>query len=369
MSLSINAKQWVLKTQTEPGHPFNMDLSSPEASFELKEVTLKEDSLQDGDILIETIYLSNDPAQKFWIISADKNYAAGVAPGEPIPARGLGKVLASKNTNFPVGALISAQTNWSTHTIIRKEQLGVARVLPMEGVEQLWWYLSVLGGTAVTAYFIFYRYADLQDCNPESHGKTFLISGAAGAVGSMCVQIAANVFKAKKIIAIAGGPQKVKFVESLAPSVVVGVDYKDPKFNENLLEAAGGENTVDYFIDNVGGKILDLGCNLMKPLSTIVACGSISGYNDPSQLVFKNYVSVITKRLTLRGLLLMDNYDKFPEAYSHLTQWIKDGKIDKTTSATIVDATNDKFVNVPTIWDGLFHGKNTGKLITKVNEE
>ena len=368
MTVTVDAKQWVLNVPTAPGHPFNMDTSDANSSFKLETVKLSEDELKDGDILIETIYLSNDPAQKFWIISADKNYAKGVQPGEPIPARGLAKVLASKNDSFPAGKFVSAQTNWATHSIIRKDQLGVTKVLSMDDIEHLWWYLSVLGGTAVTAYFIFYRYADLQDCNESSHGKSFLISGAAGAVGSMCVQIAQNVFKAERIIAIAGGPEKVKFVESLGANVI-GVDYKDPNFKENLLKASGGENTIDYFIDNVGGNILDLGCTLMKPLSTIVACGSISGYNDPSQLVFKNYVSVITKRLTIKGLLLMDNYEKFSEAYSHLIKWIKEGKINKDNSATIVDATGDKFSEVPMIWDGLFHGRNTGKLITKVNEE
>lgn len=368
MPITVNAKQWFLKTETQPGLPFNLDFTKDNASFGLKEVQLSSDQLKDGEILLETIYLSNDPAQKFWIISADKNYAKGAQVGDLIPARGLGKVIASKNEQFPVGKFISTETNWTTHLILSKEKLQLSRVVPMDGVEHLWWHLSILGGTAVTAYFIFYRYAELDDKDPESLGKTFLISGAAGAVGSMCVQIAVEVFKAKKVIAIAGGSEKVKFVESFGDSVV-GVDYKDPNFYDNLLKAAGGENSVDYFIDNVGGEILDFGCKLAKPQSFILACGSISGYNDPSKFVFKGYSSVITKRLTIKGLLLMDNYKKFPEAYAHLTEWIKSGKINTSNSATIVNGKGANFNEVPLIWDGLFHGKNKGKLITQVNDE
>ena len=363
------AQEWVLKTAAKPGLPFNMDMASPTATFALKSVEIDETQLQQGEVLLETLYLSNDPAQKFWISTADTNYAKGVQPGEQIPARGIGKVLASKNDKFPVGSFVSANTNWTTHRVVSAADLEKSKVLDPKGVEHLWWYLSLLGGTAVTAYFIFYRYAELDDKRPEDHGKTFLISGAAGAVGSICVQIAAKVFGAKKIIAIAGGPEKVRHVEAMDPCVV-GVDYRDPHFKENLL--SHGANTVDFFIDNVGGETLDLGCTLLKAGAFILACGAISGYNNPEALVFKNYVSVITKRLTIKGLLLMDNFAKFDEAYAHLTQWIKEGKIQKENAATIVSAEGTQpggFDQVPLIWDGLFRGANTGKLITRVKHE
>ncbi|CCD24821.1 uncharacterized protein NDAI_0D05080 [Naumovozyma dairenensis CBS 421] len=362
----VAAKQWVVKTDPIPGHPFNFNFESKDATFELITKDLTSNDLQSGDILVETCYLSNDPAQKFWIATVDKNYSPGVSVGEIIPARGIAKVIESKNDDFKVGDYVSAYVGWTTHTIITKEQTEKITKLSTENVDELWWYLSVLGGTALTAYFIFYKYAEMKE-NEKYYNKVFLISGAAGAVGSISVQLAVNVFKASKVIAIAGGAEKLKYVESFG-NQVVGVDYKDPNFKDNLLKAAGGKNTVDYFIDNVGGEILDLGVELLKPKTMLLACGSISGYNDSSKLVFKNYVSVITKRLTLKGLLLTDNLDEFPQGLNKLTNLIKEGKLDVKNSATIENATGDKFDQVPLIWNGLFKGLNKGKLITKISD-
>lgn len=360
----VLAKQWIMKNEPKPGYPFNFDHKSADATFQLIEKELKSEDLKDGEILLETLYLSNDPAQKFWIASIDKNYSEGVTKGNIIIARGIGKVLASKDRNIKVGSYVSARTGWTTHCILKDGPGSELNVLDMNNVTDPSWYLSILGGTALTAYFIFYNYAELQERDSD-YNKTYLITGAAGAVGSVCIQLALHAFKAKKVIAVAGGPDKVKFVESFGDRVV-GVDYKDPDFEDNLLKASGGPNTVDYFIDNVGGGLLDLGTVLLKVHGFILACGSISGYNDPSKLVFKNYVTVITKRLTIKGLLLTDNKEKFPEGYKKLKQMIQDSQLDVTKSATIKEAVGDQFIKVPEIWNGLFSGVNKGKLITKV---
>lgn len=363
----VSAKQWVLKNTPVPGQPFNFNFEDPEASFELKEVNLSADDLKEGGILVETHYISNDPAQKFWIASVDKNYSKGVEPGENIPARGLGKILASKNKDYQVGDYVVGKFCWTAAVIVDDPVEAIVHKVSKDDVGELWWHLSVLGSTALTAYFIFYKYAGLQE-KEEYYGKTFVISGAAGAVGSVCTQLALNVFKAAKVIAIAGGPEKVKYVESFGANVV-GVDYKSDTFKDDLKHAAGGINTVDYFIDNVGGEILDLGVTLLKVHGTVIACGSISGYNDPQKFVFKNYSAVITKRLTLRGLLVTDDLAEFPKAFAKLAQLIKAGDLDPSTSATLVDAVGEKFEYIPVIWSGLFQGINKGKLISVVKKE
>ncbi|QLL31836.1 hypothetical protein HG536_0B07040 [Torulaspora globosa] len=363
----VSAKQWVIKSAPQAGEPFNFNFDDPESTFKLNKVEISADTLRDGEILVETLYLSNDPAQKFWIASVDKNYSKGVEPGEIIPARGLGKVLASKNENYAIDDYVMGRVGWTTAVVISDPDSSEIAKISKDDVEELWWYLSVLGATALTAYFIFFKYAGLKETE-ECYGKNFLISGAAGAVGSLCTQIAVNVFKASKVIVIAGGPEKVRYLESLGRNVV-GVDYKSDTFKHDLETAAGGPDTVDFFIDNVGGDILDLGVNLMKVHGTVVACGSISGYNDPEKLAFKNYVTVITKRLTLRGLLVTDCRDEFPEALAKLKQWIKNKYIDAANSATIVDASDDKFDLVPVIWSGLFKSINKGKLISMVKKE
>ncbi|KOG97224.1 uncharacterized protein DI49_3961 [Saccharomyces eubayanus] len=360
----VLAKQWVLKNLPAPGKPFNFNFTDPECTFELTEKELSPEQLKSGEILLEIHYLSNDPAQKFWISSMDKNYAKGVQPGEIIPARGIAKVLASKNEKFAPGDYVSAKTGWTTHVIVPQSDIREARKVDKDRVGKLWWYLSVLGGTSLTAYFIFFAYAQLQE-REEDYGKVYLISGAAGAVGTICVQLALNVFKASKVIAIAGGPEKVQFVEAFGDNVV-GVDYKDPDFKKKLIAAAGGANTVDYFIDNVGGDVLEAGVILLKQKAMLIACGAISAYNDPSKFVFKSYGFVLTKRLVIKGVLVTDYVDEFPEALKKLSVFVKNGQIGLENSATLEDGSADNFKNVPLIWKGLFSGANKGKLITEV---
>ncbi|CCF57363.1 hypothetical protein KAFR_0C03710 [Kazachstania africana CBS 2517] len=360
----VNAKQWVLNKEPTPGLPFNFEINTQNSTFKLIRKELNSDDLKDNQILVETKYLSNDPAQKFWIATADKAYAAGVKKGDPIQARGIGKVLASKNEKFKVGDFITGRVCWTTHIIIDDIPKNELYKIDTSNGE-LWWHLSVLGGTSLTSYFIFYRYLKMKETE-ENYGKVALISGAAGAVGSTCIQIALNVFKASKVVAIAGGPEKVKYVESFGDKVI-GVDYKDPNFKENLAKAVGGANTVDYFIDNVGGDILDYCVNFSKPNTKVIAVGSISGYNDPEKFAFKNYGAVITKRLNVRGILLYDNYEQFSQAFAKLNEMISKNQLNVEDSATICDALNEKFVSVPDIWNGLFSGINKGKLITRVS--
>lgn len=363
----VLAKQWVLKNLPIPGEPFNFDFTDPECTFELIEKELCSNQLKDGELLLETHYLSNDPAQKFWISSRDKNYAKGVQPGDIIPARGIGKVLASKNKEYSPGDYVSAKTCWTTHVIVPQSSVKELRKVDKDKVGKLWWYLSVLGGTSLTAYFIFFHYAQLQE-REEDYGKVYLISGAAGAVGNICIQLALNVFRASKVIAIAGGPKKVEFVETFGENVV-GVDYKDPELKKKLIQAAGGENTVDYFIDNVGGDILEAGVVLLKQKAMLIACGAISAYNDPSKFVFKSYGYVLTKRLVIKGVLVTDHNDEFPKALERLSVFLTHGQISVLNSATLKDAVGDNFKNVPLIWKGLFNGINIGKLITEVKKD
>ncbi|EJS42475.1 YML131W [Saccharomyces arboricola H-6] len=363
----VLAKQWVLKNLPTPGKPFNLNFTSPESTFVLAEKELSSEQLKDGELLLETHYLSNDPAQKFWISSTDKNYAKGIQPGEIIPSRGIAKVLVSKNEDFAPGDYVLGSTGWTTHVIVPQKDVKELRKVDKNKVGKLWWYLSVLGGTSLTAYFIFFYYAQLQE-KEEDYGKVYLISGAAGAVGTICIQLALNVFKASKVIAVAGGLEKVKFVESFGDNVV-GVDYKDPDFKKKLVQAAGGENTVDYFIDNVGGDVLEAGVVLLKQKAMLVVCGAISAYNDPSKFVFKSYGNVLTKRLVIKGVLVTDHAKDFPKALTRLIPLVKCGEINPSKSATLKDGTGDEFKNVPLIWNGLFSGVNKGKLITEVKKD
>lgn len=361
----VQAQKWVLKNKTAPGEPLNLDLNDSKSSFKLVNEEISAEQLQDGQLLVEVILIGNDPAQKFWIASADPKYAKPIQPGDDIPARGIGKVVASKSNSYKEGDYVIGRFNWNSYVVTSDSSTNDLRKLPDTTEDKLWYHLSILGSTALTAYFNFFHYAGLKE-RQEDYGKTFLISGAAGAVGTISVQLALNVFHAEKVIVIAGGPEKVKFVESFDPKRVIGVDYKSPTFQQDLAKAAGAQPSVDYFVDNVGGPILDAGSVFLKVHGTIIACGSISGYNDKEKFVFKNYGIVITRRITIRGVLVTDLRDQFPQAIKFLKSLIDSGKLSVKDAATFKDATNGKFRDVPFIWDGLFHGTNKGKLITVV---
>lgn len=363
-------QRWVINKRPVAGEAFAL---GPEGTFRLEQGEVRAEALEEEQVLVQVHYLSNDPAQKFWIASVDAAYARSPREGETVPARGLGQVVASRSARFRAGAWVTARTGWSTLAVLRAGEAD-NELVEVRPLEHMWWHLAVLGGTSKTAYFIFARYLGLRETAGGGGGGsggsgTLLLSGAAGAVGSVCVQLALNVFGFDKVVAIAGGPEKLAFVESLAPAgKVVGVDYKSPDFAARLRAAAPARG-IDAFIDNVGGSILDQGVLLLRPNATVVACGAISAYSDRSKFAFNSYYAVITKRLTIMGVLLGDNRDRFQEAEDALLRYARAGllRTDEQSTATIVDAIGDDFANVPAIWDRLFHGGNRGKLITRVH--
>ncbi|KAF4004351.1 putative integral membrane protein [Saccharomyces cerevisiae] len=213
----VLAKQWVLKNLPTPGEPFNFHFHDPACTFELIEKELSSEQLKDGELLLETTY---------YLMILPKNFGY----------HQWTKITPKKQSILSWRlCLCSDRLDYTCHNFARNVQ-GL-RKLDKNKVGKLWWYLSVLGVRLLTAYFIFFTYAQLQE-REEDYGKVYLISGAAGAVGTVCIQLALNVFKASKVIAIAGGPEKVAFVESFGDNVV-GVDYKDPNFKQKLIEAAG----------------------------------------------------------------------------------------------------------------------------------
>ena len=188
------------------------------------------------------------------------------------------------------------------------------------------------------------------------------MSGAAGATGSMAVQLAKKMLGCKRVVAMAGTDEKCKWVESLGADVCL--NYKSQDFREKLGRAT--EGFVEIYFDNVGGEILDLMLTKMKVGGRIAACGAITDYNKSDKGGLKNWFEVISNRLEIKGFIVTDFVKDggTPEALREFTKAYKEGKITiGPENETVVET---KFEDIPKTWMKLFEGANTGKLITKL---
>lgn len=347
----MKAQQLLLTKYANFDDPIVFD-DSKDSNFKLITKEYNPDDLKQGEIFIKVIYLSNDPAQKGWF-TPYKSYKAVTPLNEIAPAQGLARVIRSKCDKFKEGTYISTFPGWCQYRALDPTKEN-CNVIP-EGLP-LVKYLSALGGTTLTAYFTVLKHA------PQGEGKVWLVTGAAGGVGSSCIQLISKLHKPKLIIAVAGGKEKCKWVESLASNVKC-LDYKDESYKQKFREL--GEQ-VDTFLDQVGGWILNHAILYMRDFGHIVQVGAIAGYNSNSD-GFTNYANVIIKRLTIRGMVVVDDAKDFAKARRDLTRWFQDGTLDiNNFPEHIVQARGEDFKYVPELWARIFNGENRGKYITQV---
>ncbi|GMM37240.1 hypothetical protein DASC09_045650 [Saccharomycopsis crataegensis] len=366
MSQSTTYQKFVIKNQ--PVNGFNFDASSPDATFQ--QVTSEVPSeLPEDHLLVKTIYVSNDPAQGFWIYSNFGSAYGGKIPvGGNVPALGIGKVVKSTSKDYAPGEYICGHCGWSEYAVLNTKDSKLLYKVSTAGdwdptKVPLQHQMGAFGATGITALAGLVGVAKLDI--EKDHGLTYLITGAAGAVGTMAVQIAANVLKAKKVIAVAGGAEKCKWVESFGDSVVA-VDYKDANYKENFKKALG-DDRINVYFDNVGGEIFNYAFDFLGMNASVVCCGAISSYRGSGPQPFYKLGMIVTKRLSIQGFIVSDYIAHFPEYKSNLLKWYQEGKI--SPECTTVDARGDKFSKIPDVWNGLFSGFNKGKLITQVGDD
>jgi NADPH-dependent curcumin reductase CurA len=264
-------KQWILKSRPKDLPTYKGD----NANFQLETKSLSE--LQDGQLLIKTLLMSNDPAQRAWLNETKGLYVAPVPLNGPMRARGICEVLESKSDKFKVGDKVSCTMGWVQYAVVDdKECLPTPE--PPEGLNYSH-YLGALGGTGLTAYY------GLVVIGEAKAGQTLVVSGAAGATGSMVVQIAKGIVGCGKIIGLAGSDEKCRWVEKLGADNCI--NYKAKDWKEQLGEACGKDG-VDIYFDNVAGETLDEMLANLKQGGVVVACGGISGYNDEEPTVLKS---------------------------------------------------------------------------------
>ena len=300
----------------------------------------------EGEVLIQILYLSLDPAMRGWMNDSKASYIPPVGINEVMRALAVGKVTASKNPKFAVGDHVTGLLGVQEYAYSNGQ--GLTKVDPK--LAPLPVYLGTLGMPGMTGYF------GLLEVGQPKAGDTVVVSGAAGAVGSVVGQIAK--IKGARVVGIAGGADKCRYlVEELGFDAAI--DYK----TENVTEALKTHcpDGVNVYFDNVGGDILDAVLTRLARGARIVICGAISQYNSTTPVKGPaNYLALLVQRATMTGIVVSDYYDRAGEAAMVMAGWIQSGKL--KTREDIVDGLD----NFPKAFDMLFTGANNGKLVLKV---
>ncbi|WP_305095403.1 NADP-dependent oxidoreductase [Prescottella sp. R16] len=302
----------------------------------------------DGQFTVRVHYVSLDPAMRGWLNDV-RSYVPPVGIGEVMRAHAVGRVHASKNEKYAVGQLVSGHfgvcdyaVSDGTDVLVVDEELAPAPA-----------WLGALGFPGMTAYF------GLLDVGRMKAGETVLVSGAAGAVGSLVGQIAK--LNGCRVIGIAGGPEKCSWLTDEL-GFDIAIDYKSESVGR-ALHAAAPEG-IDIYFDNVGGEILNSALACLRRGSRVVLCGAISGYNatDP-QPGPSRYLSLLVNRASMSGFIVFDYLERFPEAMAAMSEWIRRGLI--VTREQVETGGIEAFGRTLTM---LFDGANTGKLVLRMNE-
>jgi hypothetical protein len=256
----------------------------------------------------------------------------------------IGEVVESKAEGLQPGDLVQHMAGWRDEAVVAAR---TAQKLPDIGAppEQ---FLGVLGVTGLTAYF------GLLDAASAKQGDVVFVSAAAGAVGSVVVQIAKA--KGMTVIGSAGGQEKCDFVRSLGADQVL--DYKAGPILKSL--AAAAPEGIDVYFDNVGGDHLDAALALARNNARFAICGMIEGYNTGQPTSLRFIMRIIAARIRLKGFIVFDYFPRMAEFYAEMAPWVANGTV--KSRETVVEGLE----NMPDAFLGLFNGANTGKMLVKL---
>jgi NADPH-dependent curcumin reductase CurA len=318
-----------------------------ENDFTYSEAPLPEPDFAAGEILLRNLMFSFEPAMRGWMDDVP-SYLPPVAIGAPMRASAVAQVVASENPQYPVGTLVMGLLGWQEYAIGNRAGDFPPTPLPAGTPPEI--PLGCLGGTGITAYF------GLLDVGKPKPGETVVVSGAAGAVGSVVAQIA--LIKGCRVIAIAGGEEKCRWLQSECGIADV-IDYKSENIERRLGELC--PTGIDVFFDNVGGATLEAVIEHIADHGRIVLCGAISTYNDTEpQPGPRNLMNLITRRVRMEGFVSIDFLDRMGEAQAALMEWVFGGKIKHREDM------QHGFDNIPKTFLRLFSGENRGKQLLKI---
>jgi NADPH-dependent curcumin reductase CurA len=297
------------------------------------------------EVLIRNLVLSCDPTQRAWI--AGDTYLPAVKIGEVVRSFGAGRIEASNSPDFKAGDIVLGLVGWQDHVAMKP--VGLSKVPPGTPIELA---MGVLGMIGMTAYF------GLLDVGRPIAGETVVVSGAAGATGSLVGQIAK--IKGCRVIGVAGGAEKCRWLTHEL-GLDAAIDYKAENVKTRLKELC--PKGIDIFFDNVGGDILDAALARLAMRGRIVLCGGISSYDaaePPSGP--RNYLNLVSKRGRMEGFLVTDYMPRAGEAIGALAGWVKEGKLKYRVDV------QQGLENAPATLRRLFEGKNEGKQFLRIAE-
>jgi hypothetical protein len=297
--------------------------------------------------LVRVRYLSIDPTIRTWMNDAP-GYLPAIGIGDVVRGGGIGEVVTTTSDRYGVGDLVFGMTGWQDYTVA-DEGAGAMQVIPA-GIDPLV-ALSVFGVTGMTAYF------GLLHVGRVAEGDTVVVSGAAGATGSVVGQLA-RIKGAGRVVGIAGTDEKCRWlVDDLGFDAAV--NYRTQDVGSRLREECPGG--IDLYFDNVGGATLDTCLGQLALKGRVVLCGAISTYNEAGPPKGPgNYRNLIVVRGRMEGFLILDYLDRFPDAQMAMAGWVAEGKIKH--SEHVVEGLE----RAPEALNLLFTGGNTGKVIVRV---
>lgn len=332
-------KQWILRNRPE---------GMPDATtWSLETAAIPEPG--EGEVLIRQHYVSLDPAMRGWLNDA-RSYIAPVEIGAVMRAGSVGQVIKANNhPKLKEGDFVSGWGGVQQYTVTDGENW-----YPVDPkVAPLPMYIGTLGMPGMTAYFGILQEGKIKE------GDVVLVSGAAGAVGSVVGQI--GKIKGCKVIGIAGGAAKCKYiVEELGFDAAI--DYK----SENVYDAIKREcpKGLDVYFDNVGGEILDAALSRIRMGARIVICGAISQYNNKKDVRGpKNYLALLVNRASMKGMVVFDYAADYKKAAMEMGAWMMQGKLKSKEDVY------EGIENFPETFGRLFTGDKMGKLVLKVLED
>ncbi|MFS0725877.1 NADP-dependent oxidoreductase [Paenibacillus sp. 1P07SE] len=299
------------------------------------------------EIVVRSLYISVDPYMR-GRMNEGPSYTAAFEVGSVISGGAVGQVVSSRSSKLREGDIVSGMWGWQEYAAVSAEH--VQRIDPDQAPVST--ALGILGMPGLTAYF------GLLDIGRPEPGETVVVSGAAGAVGSVVGQIAK--LKGCRVVGIAGSQDKLAYLKDELGFDAV-VNYKSDAFDSELKQAC--PDGVDVYFDNVGGSVSDAVIALLNKGARIPLCGQISLYNlEKPDEGPRIQPQLLTKRALIQGFIVGDYAEQFPEAVVQLARWLQADKLSYTE--TVLEG----FEKLPQAFLGLFEGSNTGKLLVRTGE-
>jgi NADPH-dependent curcumin reductase CurA len=302
--------------------------------------------INENEMLLKATYISVDPYLRGRMMEG-KSYIEPFKLNKALSSGMIAEVVESNLDGFKKGDFVTGMLEWKEYQSHNGEEL--MKVDPSKA--SLSTYLGLLGMTGLTAYL------GLTEIGKPKAGETVVVSGAAGAVGSVVGQIAKLI--GCRVVGIAGSDEKVEALKS-EYGFDAGINYKT---SENMTQAIAEAcpEGVDVYFDNVGGEISDGVMFNLNPFARVIVCGAISMYNATSMPMGPRLDSILIKNSVLKQGFIVFNYmAKYGQAISKLAQWLQEGKLKSTE--TVVEG----FENTPQAFINLFEGKNKGKMVVKI---